>query len=40
VGRPEVLESAKSYRPLAFSFDGTNDARVVGDWEDIRKGLQ
>ncbi|MBN1614136.1 MAG: hypothetical protein JW950_06690 [Deltaproteobacteria bacterium] len=39
VGRPEIIESAKSYKPLAFSFDGTDDAEVVRDWEDVLKGL-
>jgi len=40
IGSPDVIGSAKEYKPLAFSFEETEDAREVRDWEEIRKKLK
>jgi hypothetical protein len=40
IGGEAVIESAKGYKPLAFSFEGVEDAKGVKDWEEIRKKLK
>jgi len=40
IGSPEVIDSAKEYKPLAFSFEETEDAVEVRDWEEIGKKLR
>ena len=40
IGGPQIIESAKKHRPLAFSFQEAEDAVVVKDWEEIRKRLK
>jgi hypothetical protein len=40
VGGPEVIESADTYKPLAFSFDSLEDAVLVEDWAEIEKKLK
>ncbi len=40
IGSPDVIGSAKEYKPLAFSFEQTEDAVEVRDWEEIRKKLK
>ncbi|MFZ3136489.1 MAG: hypothetical protein WA126_03745 [Thermodesulfovibrionales bacterium] len=40
IGSEAVIESAKEYKPLAFSFEGVEDAKEVKDWEEIRKKLK
>jgi hypothetical protein len=40
VGSPDVIGSAKEYKPLAFSFEETEDAGEVRDWEEIRRKLK
>ncbi len=37
IGSPDVIYSSKEYKPLAFSFEETEDAVEVKDWEEIRK---
>jgi len=39
IGSGAVIESAKGYKPLAFSFEGGEDAQEVKDWEEIKKKL-
>ncbi len=39
IGSPRMIESAKKYRPKAFSFEETEDAIEVKDWDEIRKRL-
>lgn len=39
IGSPSVIESAKEYKPMALSFEETDDAEEVKDWEEIRKRL-
>lgn len=40
IGGPQIIESAKKHRPLAFSFQEAEDAVEVKDWEEIRKRLK
>lgn len=40
IGGPGVIESAKKYGPLAFSFEETEDAAEVKDWGEIKKRLR
>ena len=40
IGSPQIIESAKKHRPLAFSFQEADDAVKVKDWEEIRKRLK
>lgn len=40
VGNADVIDSAKEYKPLAFSFEETEDAIEVRDWEEIREKLK
>jgi len=40
IGAEEVIESAKEYKPLAFSFDSVEDAQVVENWGEIEKKLK
>jgi hypothetical protein len=35
IGSPVVINSAKEYEPLAFSFEKTEDGVNVKDWEEI-----
>ncbi len=35
IGGPKVIESAKEYKPLAFSFEASEYAENVKDWEEI-----
>jgi hypothetical protein len=40
IGSPDVIYSAKQYKPLAITFEETEDAVEVKDWEEIRKKLR
>jgi len=40
IGSPDVIYSAKEYKPLAFTFEETEDAVEVKDWEEIGKKLK
>ena len=40
IGSPQIIESAKKHRPLAFSFQEAEDAVEVKSWEEIRKRLK
>jgi hypothetical protein len=40
IGSPDIIVSAKEYRPRAFSFTETEGAREVKDWEELRKILR
>jgi hypothetical protein len=40
IGGPDVIESAREYKPLAFSFDSMEDAEVVENWKEIEKKLR
>ena len=40
IGSPDVINSAREYKPLAFSFEETEDAIEVKDWEEIGKKLR
>jgi hypothetical protein len=40
IGGPDVIESAREYKPLAFSFDSMEDAEVVENWREIEKKLK
>jgi len=40
IGGPDVIESAREYKPLAFSFDSVEDAEVVENWREIEKKLK
>ena len=40
IGSPDVIYSAKEYRPSAFTFEETEDAVEVKDWEEIGKKLK
>jgi len=40
IGNPDVIDSAKEYKPTAFSFEETEGAIEVRDWEEIRKKLR
>lgn len=40
IGGPEVIESAREYKPLAFSFDSIEDAEVVENWKEIERKLK
>ena len=40
IGNPGVITSAREYKPLAFSFEETEDAVVVKDWEEIGEKLR
>lgn len=39
VGSPAVIESARKYLPAAFSFEETEGAEEVKDWEEIGRTL-
>jgi hypothetical protein len=40
IGSPDVIYSAKEYKPSAFSFEETEDAVEAKDWEEISKKLK
>jgi hypothetical protein len=40
IGGPDVIESARMYKPRAFSFDSMEDAEVVENWREIEKKLK
>ena len=40
IGGPHTVQSAMKYHPLAFSFQGDDNAVKVKDWEEIRKRLK
>jgi len=40
IGSPDVIYSGKEYKPLAFTFEETEDAVEVKDWEEIWKKLK
>lgn len=40
VGTQAVIESAAEYRPRSFSFDETEGAVVLKDWQDLEKQLK
>lgn len=40
IGSPEVIESAKEFRPKAFSFVEVEGAEEVKDWEEIGKRMR
>ncbi len=40
IGGPYVIESAKDFKPLAFSFVDVEGSVEVKDWEEIRKKLR
>lgn len=40
IGSPQTIESAKAYKPLAFSFEDVEGAEEVKDWEEIGKKLK
>jgi len=40
IGSRGVIESAKEYKPRAFSFEDVEGAEVVKDWEEIGKKLK
>jgi len=40
IGSPDVIYSAKDYKPLAFTFEETEDALEVKDWKEIGKKLK
>ena len=40
IGSPEVISSVKEYKPLAFSFEETEDAIEIKEWEEIGKKLR
>ena len=40
IGSPEVISSVKGYKPLAFSFEVTEDAIEIKEWEEIGKKLR
>jgi hypothetical protein len=37
IAGPKVIESAEEYKPLAFSFEASEYAEKVKDWEEISK---
>jgi hypothetical protein len=39
IGSPSVIESAKEFKPRAFSFDEVEGAVEVKDWEEIGKKM-
>lgn len=39
IGGADVINSAREYKPLAFSFEDVEDAVEVKDWEEIKKKL-
>ncbi len=40
IGGPNVIESAREYEPLVFSFEAIDDIDKVQNWEEIRKKLK
>lgn len=40
IGSEAVIESAKGYKPLAFSFEGGENSKEVKHWEEIQKKLK
>jgi len=40
IGGAEVIDTAESEKPLAFSFDSVEDAEVVENWGEIEKKLK
>jgi hypothetical protein len=40
IGSPDVIYSAKEYKPLAFTFEETEDAVEVKDWKEIGRKLK
>ncbi|MEW6418212.1 MAG: hypothetical protein AB1480_08830 [Nitrospirota bacterium] len=40
IGSQAVIESAKAYKPKAFSFGEVEDAEEVKDWEEIGKKIK
>lgn len=39
IGNPRIIESAKKYHPIAYSFEEAEDAIEVKDWGEIKKKL-
>ena len=39
IGSPEIIESAKEYHPRAFTFQESEGAQEVKDWDEARKRL-
>ncbi len=39
IGSPEIIESAKEYHTQAFTFQESEDAQEVKDWEEVRRRL-
>ncbi len=40
IGSAQVIESANKYHPLTFSFEESEDAAQVKNWEEIRRRLK
>ena len=40
IAAPKVIESAEEHKPRAFSFEASEDAEKVKDWEEISKKFQ
>lgn len=40
IADPKIIESTEGHKPLAFSFEPSEDAEKVEDWEEISKELQ
>jgi hypothetical protein len=39
IGSPDVIDSAREYKPAAFSFEEMEDAIEVKDWKEIKNKL-
>ncbi len=40
IGSPSVIDSAKDHKPLAFSFEPTQEGETVKDWEEILEKMK
>jgi hypothetical protein len=40
IASPKVIESARKFDPMAFSFEQTDNAQEVDDWSKIAKALE
>ena len=40
IAGPKVIESAKEYKPLVFSFEEVEGGEWVKDWKEIREKLK
>ena len=40
IGGPQIIDSAKKYKPSAFWFDRVDNAEKVKDWETLQKKLK